>query len=205
MELPPIPSWDGLHPLIIHFPVALLLVAPIFVVLGVLFKESGRGFLAAALILMVLGTASAYLAVETGEAAGELADRSPEINPVLLNHQKLAERTRLVFTALTVVFAALLLVPALLKREPKRPLALVLYSLFLLLYAGGTLVLANTAHNGGRLVHEFGVRALIAPAPAKGSARDQPPPVVGSRSGLGGRAGEGVHPNCGAAHASLGS
>ena len=34
IEFPPIPSWDGLHPLIVHFPIALLLVAPLLVVLG---------------------------------------------------------------------------------------------------------------------------------------------------------------------------
>ena len=27
IDLPPVPTWDGLHPLIIHFPIALLLVA----------------------------------------------------------------------------------------------------------------------------------------------------------------------------------
>lgn len=164
MEFPPIPSWDGLHPLVIHFPVALLLVAPVLVVLGALWKKHASGLLLAALVLMVLGTAAAYVAVETGEAAAELADRSPEINPVLHHHQQLAERTRLVFTGLTVVFAAIVLVPAFLKREFKRPLQLAIYALFLVLYAGGALLLANTAHNGGRLVHEFGVRAFVPPA-----------------------------------------
>jgi uncharacterized membrane protein len=161
MEFPPIPSWDGLHPLIIHFPVAVLLVAPVLVVLGAVWKKHAFGLLMAALVLMVLGTAAAYVAVETGEAAAELADRSPEINPVLHHHQQLAERTRLVFTGLTVLFAAIVLVPAFLKKEVKRPLALAVVAAFLVLYAGGALLLANTAHNGGRLVHEFGVRAFI--------------------------------------------
>jgi uncharacterized membrane protein len=120
---------------------------------------------------MVLGTIAAYVAVETGEAAGELADRSPEINPVLMHHQKLAERTRLLFTGLTVAFAALLLLPVALKRELKQPVALALYAIFLLFYAVGALTLANTAHNGGRLVHEFGVRALMPPVPGAGEAQ----------------------------------
>jgi len=34
LHFPPIPNWDALHPLIIHFPIALLLIAPIFVVVG---------------------------------------------------------------------------------------------------------------------------------------------------------------------------
>lgn len=166
MEFPPIPSWDGLHPLIIHFPIALLLAAPLLVVLGALDSKRGKGLLMAALILMALGTAFSYVAVETGEAAAELAERSPEMAPVLMHHQKLAERTRLMFTVLTALFAALALGPALLKREMKRPLSLGLYAGFLVLYAVGAITLANTAHNGARLVHEFGIRALMPAAPA---------------------------------------
>lgn len=161
MEFPPLPSWDGLHPLIIHFPIALLLVAPLLMVLGALAGKRGKGLLMAALILMALGTAFSYVAVETGEAAAELADRTPQMAPVLAHHQKLAERTRLMFTVLTVLFSAIALGPTLLKREMKRLLALTLYAGFLLLYAVGAITLANTAHNGGRLVHEFGVRALM--------------------------------------------
>jgi uncharacterized membrane protein len=68
--LPPVPSWNGLHPLIVHFPIALLFVAPLFVILGaVLSPPKGRPFLVSALILMVVGTASILFAIETGEAA----------------------------------------------------------------------------------------------------------------------------------------
>jgi uncharacterized membrane protein len=169
MEFPPLPSWDGLHPLIIHFPIALLIVAPLLVVLGALAGKRGKGLLMAALILMALGTTFSYVAVETGEAAAELADRTPQMAPVLAHHEKLAERTRLIFTVLTVLFAAVLLTPALLKWEMKRPLALALCAGFLVFYAVGAVTLANTAHNGGRLVHEFGVRALMPAAPPTAS------------------------------------
>jgi uncharacterized membrane protein len=166
MEFPPIPTWDGLHPLIIHFPIGLLLVAPLLILAGALFRKRGKGLLVAALMLMVLGTAAAYVAVGTGEAAAELAERSPELNPVLQHHEHLAERTRLVFTVLTVLFAMILLAPVLLRREISRPVSLAVFAVFLLLYAGGAVLLANTAHNGGRLVHEFGVQALMPPPPA---------------------------------------
>jgi uncharacterized membrane protein len=167
IELPPMPSWDGLHPLIIHFPVALLLVAPLFVVVGLAVRAHRRAFLVSALLLMVLGTTAAWVAVETGEAAGKLADRTPEVNAVLEHHETLAERTRLVFTVLTVVFAGLVLgAPLLRRREPAEAVTLALAALFLAVYAAGALNLANTAHNGGRLVHELGVRALMPVAPA---------------------------------------
>jgi uncharacterized membrane protein len=161
MEFPPIPGWDGLHPLVIHFPVALLIVAPLFVVLGVLSGKRGKGLLFGALVLMALGTISAYVAVESGEAAAELAERTPEMTPVLAHHQALAERTRLVFTVLTAIFTVLVAFTGLRKRDMKRGMAFGIYGIFLALYAVGTIGLVNTAHNGGRLVHEFGVRALM--------------------------------------------
>ncbi len=51
MFLPSLPGWDGLHPLVVHFPIALLLVAPVFVVLGLVLPRAGRGFLVGALVL----------------------------------------------------------------------------------------------------------------------------------------------------------
>jgi uncharacterized membrane protein len=171
-ELPPIPAWDGLHPLIVHFPIALLLVAPLFVVLGLLVGRHSRLLMTSALVLMVLGTAASYVAVSTGEAAGKLADRTPEVNQVLQHHEQLAERTRLTFTVLTVVLAGLLAGPAVLKRPLARVPATVLTLLFLGVYGAGAIVLANTAHNGGRLVHELGVRSLMPPAPVAAASAD---------------------------------
>ncbi|MEJ2084013.1 MAG: hypothetical protein P8Y94_18130, partial [Acidobacteriota bacterium] len=98
----------------IHFPIALLLVAPIFIVLGALLRRTGRSFSLAALFLMVLGTVAVFMAVETGEAAGELADRTPQVMQVLQHHQELADLTRSVFVALTVIYAVVLFLPPLL-------------------------------------------------------------------------------------------
>jgi uncharacterized membrane protein len=163
--LPPLPSWDGLHPLIVHFPIALLLVAPLFIVLGIVLRRGGL-FLWAALLLMAIGSTATFFAVSTGEAAGKLAERTPEINAVLEHHEKLAESTRGVFTVLTLVFAVIVLAPAAFRRlREGRVFPTVLPLLFLLLYGVGLVLLANTAHNGGRLVHELGVQALMAPGP----------------------------------------
>jgi hypothetical protein len=65
---------------------------------------------------------------------------------------------------LTVIFATILFMPRLLKRETTMAVARILPLAFLLFYAAGTVVLVNTAHNGGRLVHEFGIHAILAPA-----------------------------------------
>ena len=166
LHFPPIPSWDGLHPLIIHFPIALLLVAPIFIVIGAaLSPAKGRPYLIAALFLLLAGTASIYVAVETGEAAGKLAERSAGINRVLENHESLAERTRAVFSVLSVIFVALIGVPWFVKQADTRLTTTILPLAFLVLYSAGALLLINTAHNGGRLVHEFGVQAMVSPTP----------------------------------------
>lgn len=161
--LPPIPSWTELHPLVIHFPVALLLVAPLFIVGGIIISpQKGRPFLIAALLLMLLGTAGTFLAMATGEAAGEVAQRTPAVSAVLEKHEDLAETTRIVFSVLTLIFAAILFLPRLLKREATGAVARILPLAFLLLYGAGAVILMNTAHNGGRLVHELGVHAGIA-------------------------------------------
>src|SRR5690242_11210643 len=160
--LPPIPGWNELHPLVIHFPIALLLVAPLFIVIGIIVNpQKGRPFLIAALVLMLLGTAGTFFAIATGEAAGEIAERTPAVNAVLERHEDLGEMTRIVFSVLTLLFAAILLLPRLLKREPSVATARILPLAFLLFYSAGAVILVNTAHNGGRLVHELGVHAGI--------------------------------------------
>ncbi len=165
-QLPPVPTWDGLHPLIIHFPIGLLLVAPVLVLIGILMPpKKGRTMLLAALVLMFLGTISVFIALQTGEAAAEIADRTPEINAIIQHHEQMAENTRLVFSILTVAFAAILFLPTLLKREVDRTSHIVYPLIFLCFYLAGAVMLANTAHQGGRLVHEFGVKALVAPTP----------------------------------------
>jgi uncharacterized membrane protein len=170
---PPIPSWDALHPLIIHFPIALLLVAPVLVLLGILLSKQSRGLLIAALVVMALGTIATYFAVATGEAAGELAERMPGVAAVLERHEDLAQIARAIFTALTIGFGAILFVPAILKKGLGRKSTAVVNLAFLVLYAGGAIVLANVAHQGGRLVHEYGVHAMMTTgggsAPAQGT------------------------------------
>ena len=163
LNLPLVPTWNGLHPLIVHFPIALLFVAPLFVALGLVVGPlKGRPFLVSALILMALGTGSIFLAVETGEAASEIVSSNPTVKAVLRQHQNLAETTEVLFTLLTVVLAVLLYVPRLLRRELGLRLIVALLAVLLLLYMTGALFLVKTAHQGARLVHEFGVKATVA-------------------------------------------
>ncbi len=170
LGLPPIPTWDALHPLIIHFPIALLLVAPLFVLIGAVLKpEQARSYFIVATIMMALGTTAVFVAVETGEAAGKLAERTPEINAVLSRHEALAERTRATFSVLTAVFIVITGLTFLAGLRGRRWLTTAVPIVFLFFYGFGALLLVNTAHRGGTLVHQYGVHALIGePAPATG-------------------------------------
>ncbi len=158
---PPIPAWDGMHPLVVHFPVALLLVAPLLVLLGLIFFKNRVPYWVSAWALMVLGTIGAFVAVSTGEAGAQLVDRTPEISKTLEQHQNLAETTRTVFTILTAVFAALLFAPIVNRKEFGKAIVRIVGAVFLIGYLGGMLLLVNTAHAGGTMVHEYGVRAML--------------------------------------------
>lgn len=175
-SLPPIPAWDGLHPLIIHFPIALFFVAPLLIVASMAVpRKLSPGFAMSALAMMVLATISAFIAVSTGEAAGELAERwQPGVEAAIERHEEMAETARTVFTVLTGVFVVLAIGPMLLTKKPiPRKVVVAAQGLFLLAYAPGMLLLANAAHEGGVLVHEYGVRAMLpASSTAPASAPD---------------------------------
>ena len=158
--LPALPAWSDLHPAVIHFPIALLLVAPLFVVAGALLHARGRMLLVAALALMILGTGGAWLAVATGEAASDVAESRPGLKAAVEQHEDLAETTRAVFTALTVLFALIVALPPLI-RKANVLTTTVAPLLFLIAYAAGALLLANTAHQGGQLVHQTGASPAI--------------------------------------------
>lgn len=160
--LPPMPTIDSAHPIVVHFPIALLLVAPVFVVIGLVLRKRGTPFAISALVLMILGTIGTFAAVFTGEAAGELAIKTPDVAAAIEHHEEMAEQSRLFFSILTVVFAAIIVAPWVIPVLRKRawiPVAATI--VFLGAYMGASLVLVNTGHDGGRLVHEYGVRALL--------------------------------------------
>lgn len=162
--LPPIPGPEGLHPIVVHLPIGILAVVPLLIVLGFSRRPFASGVRLAALLLMIVGTAGIFAAAKTGEMAEERAEAVPAAKEVLHQHEEMAERTRLAFTGLAGAYLLLLVVPRLLKRDvPRFPGVL-----FLVLYVGGLLLLAKTGHEGGRLVHEFGVRADFSASPAGG-------------------------------------
>ncbi len=159
--IPPLPTWAGSHPLIIHLPLGVLPVVPLLVLLGLLLQRCGRAYWWAALTLLAVGTLGLWVAVASGAAAWQVALKSGEVGRVLDQHEALAHLTRTLFTVLTLLYAAILLGPAAAKKELSWRANWAVQVPFLLLYAASLLVLAMAGHLGARAVHEFGVLSLM--------------------------------------------
>lgn len=170
LQFPPLPTWDSLHPMIIHFPIVLLLVSPLFLVVSAILSPSrSRPYMYVALALLVLGTASLFLAAATGEVAAGLAERGGSLDDVLDSHESLASVTEIVFLFLSIVLTAIAGIPVISRRGQTRLFTTWIPLSFLVIYCAGILSVANTAHAGARLVHEFGVHAIIPPENSQSS------------------------------------
>ena len=171
---PPTPPWEGMHPLVVHFPIALLLFAAVFVVLAIIVPKRGWWFSVSALILLIGGTAGAFVAVSTGEAARDVVeDGEDEMFEVMQEHEDVVEQARNVFVALTIVYAGIVFLPVVARSLQSWKFAMPANLVFLVALMGANLLLASGAHLGGRLVHEFGVRSALAPEGEAAASEDE--------------------------------
>ncbi|HBS30048.1 MAG TPA: hypothetical protein DEB06_11525 [Phycisphaerales bacterium] len=181
--LPPLPpSWDGFHPFFVHFPLALLVSAPVPIVMGLALGKHERGLNLAALGMLVLGTLAAFLSVSTGEAAEGAARVTGEVSRVMHEHEEAAEFARNAFVVLTIAFTILFFLPTVAPKVRRGPRTVAML-LYLLLHAVGSVALLNAGHLGGELVHTHGVRARLS-APA--SPNEPPAPAGGHSEPTGG-------------------
>ena len=169
--MPPIPPAAGLHPLVVHLPIGFLLAVPVFLVLALVLPRQRMAMAVSALILMILGTVAVYVAVQTGDLAEHGVEMTRAQHHAVHEHEELADKSRVVFTILSIVFAVLVIAG----RRVKSSLLPVAHGLFLVAYLLGLVVLANTAHRGGLVVHGYGVRAPVSGMPADAAL----PPAAG--------------------------
>jgi uncharacterized membrane protein len=159
-----LPPWNHIHPALVHFPIALLTLAPLLVLLGLLWSGQRRGIHASALILMAGGFAGLMLAYLSGQAAARFADSTPALLSGLREHELSAQWTLLIFALLAPALAVLWALPSWRPEALKRAQTPLLW-VWLLLSAFGVLAVGRTGHLGGHLVHDLHTHANP-PAPS---------------------------------------
>jgi len=155
-QLPPIPQWSALHPLIVHFPIVLFMLLPLLLIAAAMSrKTTNHALLVASFFLMVLATGFLYLTYFTGDAMATSSQVGPTVGAAIAHHCSMAGYTVSAFTLATTLFAAALLLRRLLRLEDMRDLTPWIPMSFLVFYALGVFWLVLTAHQGATLAHEL--------------------------------------------------
>ena len=153
-----IPFPDPLHPAVVHFPIALLIVGAGLATFAVIFR---RWALPAAVIL-VLGAAGAIVAVQTGEREEHrLPEMTGEVHEAFENHEHAGKKVR----NFSLVAALLALLSVLAARS--RMLARLLAAATAVVALMTAYHVAQAGHYGGALVYEHGVGVGKNSAPKK--------------------------------------
>lgn len=179
-----LPPLSGMHVLVVHFPIALLFVAPMFWVLAFIWKPKFESLVSFGGILLVLGSAAALLATLSGEAAEDAVKMTSQIHEAIEEHAELGEITRSIFLGLAGLFVLSLVLKRMVQGFQVwfKPVV----GLLLVGHLVGLGFLAKAAHEGGKLVHQLGVHApMNAEDAAAGEAAHN------ASKGEGGEKGEG--------------
>lgn len=139
---------ESLHPVVVHFPIALLLTGVGLELTALLLKRPSLS--QAARWNLALGMFGAAAAVWTGYRAADIAKHSFEIHQVMELHRKLG--------IATLVLAATIVLWRLWRGDRVGRVAKALRLVIMAVMVGA---LAYGAHLGGRLVYEFGVGGMF--------------------------------------------
>lgn len=161
LSLPAIPSWENLHPLMVHFPLVLLTIAGVPLLLSLVWSKQRTTLLFITAIMFLAGTISAFLALSTGDAAEHAVKLSKEVHKLAHKHEEMAELTRNVFIVVTLLSVGLVIAAKKVGTGKKTKFVVIGSVLAVLGWAFGSLALANTGHLGATLVHEYGVHANL--------------------------------------------
>lgn len=163
-EIPSLPPYEGLHPIIVHFPIAILMMAWVPMLLGLVDKKRRMTWLFGGLLMLIVGTGFAFFAVMTGSATEHAVDRSSQvIRKAIHEHEETAELARNLFIGVTVIYLFVLIAISKIGPSKKKMVGFVGGLLILISYGLGALALVNAGHEGGLLVHQLGVRAPMGP------------------------------------------
>jgi len=167
-----IPFPEPLHPAVVHFPIALLLVGAAFAVAAVFFRRWHFPLFAA--ILLSLGSLGAVVASATGEGEEEKVEHSmPSAEPALEEHAGWGETARnagILATLLAVAAVFFVSRPAI-----GRPLSLVTA----LVAIGAAYAVMQAGHLGGELVYRHGAGVMTGSVAEERGQLSGPRPLPG--------------------------
>lgn len=161
----------NIHPIVVHFPIALFLTGFALDVIGHLLQR--ETLKRAGLILVVLGAAGALAAMLTGQFAEESVEErlNGAGERVLDTHEDLGKLTA--YLLLAVAAMRLMLATNWLSRW--RWIAGAALAVYLIAGAVGVGALTVTGYYGGELVYRYGAGVQLS-QPALGLNGDQAPP-----------------------------
>ncbi len=163
LEIPNIPNWSSMHPFLVHFPIAILLVVPIIITIGIILKKNSKYWFYSASALMIIGLLSIILAIASGEASADLTIIPKAASDIVEKHKTTSVTVRNVFAGLTLLYVLIQMVPVLVKKTLSVQLNRIVNLCFLVLYLICCIGLFNVASMGARLVHEYGISGFITP------------------------------------------
>ena len=145
------PDIGILHPQIVHFVIALLIVGVLARIVS-LFPLGRRVLFVGAMAstLIFLGTAASVVAVRSGLEAHELAESVPGVRQAVTVHEEYGEKTRNIFLVVSLIEVGVLVFAT---RKPA--LTRALRGLSALVGLGGLFLLYETGDHGGDLVYSY--------------------------------------------------
>lgn len=142
------PNLAALHPQVVHFVVALIVVGVLFRCLSLVVRASWLN--AAATALIALGTVASFVAVKSGVDAHGPVERIPNARAAVVEHEEWGERARNAFLILLAIEA---ITAALVAREQRAGRIAAMVAAVVGVAAVGVLYKAGDA--GGRLVYSY--------------------------------------------------
>jgi uncharacterized membrane protein len=133
------------HPLLIHFPIALLIVGAICDAIGILGKRDL--FLRTGFLLLVLGAFMSILAALTGDHVADTAHHIAGIYDDLDWHDTLGTATAIIAVLLTLIRTHFTF---------KKQFTGTVQYIYLLFAIGVAILVGASGYTGGRLVYDYG-------------------------------------------------
>ncbi|MGG0656281.1 DUF2231 domain-containing protein [Rummeliibacillus pycnus] len=147
-----------LHPSIVHFPIALLVLGAVLEIINTFMKKESLNKFGT--FLIIIGVLSGFLALATGDQAEEFAFQNwgRGLHDQVETHSLFADISIIVFSALAVI--KLIFKHKFFKWRPKQIKNGLISTLIVILSVAGIVSLTITGHLGGKIVYEHNPTAV---------------------------------------------